>query len=32
MATIVINTDNMNVEQQTSETLKLIGVKEEINA
>jgi hypothetical protein len=32
IATLVINTDNMNVEQQTLETLKQIGIKEEVNA
>ena len=32
IATFVIDTDNMNVEQQTLETLKQIGIKEEVNA
>lgn len=32
IATIVINTDNLNVEQQAIETLKAIGIKEEANA
>lgn len=32
IATIVLNTNEMNVEQQATETLKAIGIKEEINA